>query len=68
CIRDSIKSVRDQKLQISLGVPLASLERHALHRITITDGICDITLESRVLSGASYASGVSKIVSAAMTN
>ncbi|ATP50283.1 hypothetical protein CR512_13245 [Pseudomonas putida] len=32
------------------------------------DGICDITLESRVLGGASYASGVSKIVSSAMTN
>ncbi|MGK0151893.1 MULTISPECIES: hypothetical protein [Pseudomonas] len=66
--RDDIRSVRDQELQISLGVPLSSLERHALHRITITDGVCDITFESRILGGGSYAPGVSKIVSAVASN
>lgn len=65
---DDIRSVRDQELQISLAVPLSSLERHALHRITITDGVCDITFQSRILCGGGYAPGVSKIVSAAASN
>lgn len=37
---EEIKSVRDQELHVSLGVPLPSLERHALHRITINERNC----------------------------
>ena len=59
----AIDSIRDPEIQErSLGIPPDQLQRHALHRIQIWDGPVSITLESKVLGRAPYASGLAEIL------
>lgn len=58
-----IVSVRDASLQVSeLHIPREHLTRHAFHRITIQDGPCTISMDTRVYGDAPYASGVQQII------
>ncbi len=60
-----ITSVRDPALQArELGIPQGHLGRHAFHRITIQDGPCAITMETRMHGDAPYARGVQQIIEA----
>lgn len=60
-----ILSVRDPAEQEEvLGIPPEHLARHAYHHIVIDDGLCSVTLETRVYGASPYADGVSKIVAA----
>ena len=60
-----IHSVRDPAQQLSeLGIPPGQLARHAVHRIEVDDGLCSITMETRVLGEAPYAQGVQRIIEA----
>lgn len=60
-----IVSVRDAAQQASeLHIPSDHLARHAFHRITIQDGPCSISMETRVYGDAPYASGVQQIIGA----
>lgn len=60
-----VVSVRDPVMQEEvLNIPPQHLARHAYHQIVIEDGVCSITLETRVYGAAPYADGVGKIISA----
>jgi hypothetical protein len=60
-----IVSVRHPAEQTErLGLAPQHLARHAFHRIDITDGACQLRLETRVLGDTPYVSGVSQIVHA----
>lgn len=66
---DAIRSERDPARQRrDWQIAEADLARHAAHRITITDGDCEIRLETRVTGQAPYADGVARIVEAAATH
>lgn len=61
----NIVSVRNPAEQTErLGLAPQDLARHAFHRIDITDGACQLRLETRVLGDTPYVSGVSQIVQA----
>ncbi|MFZ5502960.1 MAG: dihydrodipicolinate reductase [Pseudomonadota bacterium] len=61
----AIVSVRDAAQQASeLQIPSDHLARHAFHRITIQDGSCSISMETKVYGDAPYASGVQQIIGA----
>lgn len=63
--KHDIVSVRDPEEQSStLRIPAEHLGRHALHRISIRDAACSITLETRVYGASPYAEGLAKIISA----
>lgn len=65
---ESIASERDPSRQMDvLAVPREHLTRHAVHRIRISDGVCTLNLESRVLGGAPYARGVGLLLRALRT-
>lgn len=65
---EDVTSVRDREKQLTeLRIPLEHLGRHAVHSISIDDGTCFVSLETRVYGSSPYADGVSKIVSAAAT-
>lgn len=60
-----IQSVRSAEVQSrELHIPKEHLGRHAYHRIDIGDGLCSLTLETRVYGDAPYADGVARIVAA----
>lgn len=60
-----IRSVRSAEVQSrDLQIPDEHLGRHAYHRIDIEDGLCSLTLETRVYGDAPYADGVARIVAA----
>jgi len=64
---EEIKSVRDTEVQRGeLGIPDEFLAKHAYHRITIGEEHEQITIETKVLGHDSYATGVQKIISAAL--
>ncbi len=61
-----IVSVRDVSQQANeFQIPQEHLARHAFHRITMHDGSCSISMETRVYGEAPYASGVQQIIAAA---
>lgn len=60
-----ITSVRDTSQQVDeLHIPHEHLARHAFHRITLHDGPCTVSMETRVYGDSPYASGVQQIVAA----
>lgn len=60
-----IVSVRNAAQQASeFHIPQEHLARHAFHRITVQDGPCSISMETRVYGDAPYASGVQQIIAA----
>lgn len=62
---ESILSERDpQRQMIDFAVPAEHLDRHAVHRICISDEGCTIRLEARVLDAAPYARGVGHLLKA----
>lgn len=62
---ESIQSERDpQRQMIDFAVPAQHLDRHAVHRICISDGGCTIHMEARVLGDAPYARGVGHLLKA----
>lgn len=65
---DAIASERDPTRQMELlAVPREHLARHAVHRIRISDGVCTVNLESRVMGAAPYARGVGQLLRALQT-
>ncbi|HWH68131.1 MAG TPA: dihydrodipicolinate reductase C-terminal domain-containing protein, partial [Candidatus Sulfotelmatobacter sp.] len=60
-----IVSIRDpQEQSASLQIPKEHLARHAFHRITIQDGGCSLSMETRVYGASPYAAGVAQIIAA----
>jgi dihydrodipicolinate reductase len=58
-----IESIRDPKIQQDkIGIPKDYLDKHAYHKIVITDGTDQITIETKVLGHDSYANGVKTII------
>lgn len=63
--QNSITSVRNASQQTDeFNIPGNHLDRHAFHRVTIQDGPCTISMETRVYGDAPYASGVQQILTA----
>jgi 4-hydroxy-tetrahydrodipicolinate reductase len=61
--QNRIKSVRDPEVQkTSFGIPAEFIDRHAVHRIVISNKDSEITLETKVLGKVAYASGLGKII------
>jgi 4-hydroxy-tetrahydrodipicolinate reductase len=61
--QNRIKSVRDPEVQkTSFGIPTEFLDRHAIHRIVISNKDAEIILETKVLGKVAYASGLGKII------
>lgn len=61
----AIHSVRDPQAQMQqCQIPPEHLDRHAFHRITLSDGACSLSLETRVYGPAPYAPGVQAIIAA----
>lgn len=61
--KGDIISVRDPLVQErEVGIPPEHLSRHAVHKITITDGNVSVILETKVFGQAPYASGLGQIV------
>jgi 4-hydroxy-tetrahydrodipicolinate reductase len=66
---EAVVSVRDpEEQQAALRIPREHLDRHAVHLISIEDGACSISMESRVYGSSPYADGVGRIVSAVHTH
>ncbi len=64
---EKIVSVRDPEVQQnSLGIPQEYLGRHAYHKIVISDGSDEVTIQTKVLGHDSYAQGVGTIVEAVL--
>ena len=62
---EDVVSVRDPAAQqAALRIPREHLDRHAVHVISIEDGACSISMESRVYGSSPYADGVARIVAA----
>jgi len=59
---DSIRSIRDPKVQKALGIPDEFLDRHAYHEVLIKSGEVEIRLETRVLGKSAYASGLDCLI------
>ena len=60
---DKIVSVRNPNVQQNeLAIPAEYLDKHAYHKIVITDGNDQVTIETKVLGHDSYAKGVKVIV------
>lgn len=67
---ENIESIRDPKIQREeLKIPEQSLNRHAYHRIEISDHqSCSISMETKVLGNSPYAEGVRQIIIAVSNN
>lgn len=66
---DKIVSVRNPEIQQNeVGIPEEYLEKHAYHKISISDGSDELTLETKVLGHDSYAKGVKLIIETALIN
>jgi dihydrodipicolinate reductase len=64
---DRIESVREKERQLNeIGIPQEFLDSHAFHKITVQDGLDEVTIETKVLGHASYAKGVKKIIDAVL--
>lgn len=62
----AIRSERDPARQrADWHIAEADLARHAAHRITLSDGDCQVRLETRVTGSAPYVDGVARIIEAA---
>lgn len=62
---ESIRSERDPHRQMNeFAIPAEHLDRHAVHRIYVSDGACTVRLEARVLGEAPYARGVGHLLKA----
>lgn len=62
---EDVVSVRDPEVQqAKLRIPPEHLGRHAAHFISIQDGVCSISIDTRVYGAAPYAPGVARIVAA----
>lgn len=58
-----IRSERDPRVQNEvLGIPPASLDRHAYHEIVISGPEALIRMETRVLGRSAYAAGLAKVI------
>ena len=59
----NITSVRDPLIQQTrLNIPPEYLNKHAYHKISIQDGMDQLSIETKVLGHESYANGVKKII------
>jgi hypothetical protein len=66
---EDVVSVREPRVQeTALRIPREHLERHAVHVISIEDGACSISMETRVYGSSPYADGVARIVCAVRTH
>jgi len=66
---NKIISIRDPKIQEhEIGIPKEYLDRHAYHKIVISDGPDEVTIETKVLGHNSYAHGVQSIIEAVLKN
>ena len=66
---EKILSVRNPDIQAQqLHIPLEFLDKHAYHRLVIKDGDDEVTIETKVLGHASYASGVKKMIDCLLTH
>ncbi len=58
-----IRSVREPEIQIAeIGIPEEYIDRHAYHKIVISDQEAEILLEAKVLGKAAYAASLGKII------
>lgn len=57
-----IKSLRDKKEQLQIGIPAENLELHAYHKVTIIDAGCEISIELKVLGHSSYIKGITTLL------
>ena len=63
--QERIVSIRNASQQTDeYQIPEAHLNRHAFHRITLQDGPCSISMETRVYGDTPYANGVQQILKA----
>jgi len=63
--KNAIQSIRDPNVQRKeIGIPEEFLDKHAFHRIVISDGTDEIKIETKVLGHNSYSKGVNKIIEA----
>jgi 4-hydroxy-tetrahydrodipicolinate reductase len=66
---DKIVSIRDTQIQQNkIGIPQEFLGKHAYHKITIKDNNDEVTIETKVLGHASYATGVRTIIETCINN
>lgn len=64
---ENIQSIRSPDIQSNtIGIPTEYIGKHAYHKIVISDGSDQITIETKVLGHESYAQGVKKIISAVL--
>lgn len=62
---DKVISVRNPEIQRYLiGIPEDFLSQHAYHKITVSDGDNELTIETRAYGHKSYVNGIKKIVEA----
>ena len=66
---DKIVSVRDPEMQRNnIGIPQQFIDKHAYHKIVISDGNDEVTIETKVLGHDSYVQGVKTIVETVLKN
>lgn len=64
-----IESIRTPEIQQNkIGIPAEYLDKHAWHKIVIKDGSDEVTIETKVLGHASYATGVQTIIESVLNN
>jgi dihydrodipicolinate reductase len=66
---NKVVSIRDPAIQQEkLGIPKDFLDKHAYHKIVITDGDDAVTIETKVLGHNSYVNGVKSIIQAVINH
>lgn len=64
-----IKSIRDPETQVNeIGISEAYLNKHAYHKIVITDKNDQVSIETKVLGHDSYVNGISSILATCMAH
>ena len=64
---EKIVSIRDPEIQQrKIGIPPEYLDKHAYHKLVISDGNDQVTIETKVLGHDSYAGGVKALIEAVM--
>ena len=64
----NIVSVRDPGIQENeIGIPTEYLDKHAYHKVVISDGDDEITIETKVMGHSAYAKGVKAIIDMVLT-
>jgi len=62
---EKIVSIRDPEIQqCKIGIPPEYLDKHAYHKLVISDGNDQVTIETKVLGHDSYARGVKAVIEA----